>query len=92
MSENNELMDIGGAVALLRQGKRVARLGWTLDGKCWELRPEQTADGPYGGIVTAETILMRYSDGTWGPPEYSVRSLLAQDWFEGMSGDRERPY
>ncbi|MFE6000378.1 hypothetical protein ACFQ6C_26515 [Streptomyces sp. NPDC056454] len=89
--EDGGLFGIGGAVDRMRQGKRVARLGWTLDGKCWEVQEPRLTNAPFGARRLAETIAMRYSDGTWGPPEFSVRSLLAEDWFVGVSGDRPRP-
>ncbi|MGW1436943.1 Thoeris anti-defense Tad2 family protein [Streptomyces griseus] len=95
METNNEgedggLFGIGGAVDRMREGKQVARLGWTLDGKCWEVQAPRLTNAPFGVRRLSETIAMRYSDGTWGPPEFSVRSLLAEDWFVGVSGDRPR--
>ncbi|MFH8483168.1 hypothetical protein [Streptomyces sp. NPDC018055] len=88
--EDGGLFGIGGAVDRMREGKQVARLGWTLDGKCWEVQEPRLTNVPFGARRLAETIAMRYSDGTWGPPEFSVRSLLAKDWFVGVSGDRPR--
>jgi hypothetical protein len=91
MEQNDDLMSFSQALELLKQGQPVARLGWTLDGKCWEYQPATETEGPDGPRPLAETIVMRYSNGTWGPPEFSVRSLLANDWFVGRSGDRRRP-
>ncbi|MFD6418690.1 MW1434 family type I TA system toxin [Streptomyces sp. NPDC060194] len=86
------LMPFEAALPLMKAGARIARLGWKLDGKHLEYQPVRsyvTDDGEHRTL--AASIVMRYPDGTWGQWEYSARSLLADDWFVGASGDLPRP-
>ncbi|MFJ9719934.1 hypothetical protein ACIRPQ_29080 [Streptomyces sp. NPDC101213] len=75
-------LTFGEALPYLLAGEEIAREGWTLPGKCWKYQPERTDDT---GRELVATIVQRYTEGTWGPPEFSVRSLLASDWYLGRS-------
>ncbi|MEU6932801.1 hypothetical protein AB0A05_27005 [Streptomyces sp. NPDC046374] len=81
------LMTFGQIEPHFLAGAEIARAGWARAGKCWKHEPAGTDDQ---GRPRAETILQRYETGEWGPPELTPRSLLAKDWFVGVSG-RERP-
>lgn len=82
--------DIGGAVALLKNGKKVARQGW--NGKGMFLYyvpaasyPAQTpaARGEFGDMVPyRDYVAMKTVDGYVVPWLASQSDLLATDWVE----------
>ncbi len=90
-------MNFGQALELLKQGKRVARLGWNGKGMYLALQAGSTIPSAQarGGvalglaqegkqeIVVCPHIDMRAADGTCvvGWPA-SQTDLLAEDWFE----------
>lgn len=68
--------DIGGAVAMLHGGSRVARGGWNGKGMWLELqRPDKDSK------MTLPYVYMRTAQGDFVPWLCSQTDLLAQDWY-----------
>lgn len=70
-------MDIGDAIAAMRQGKRVARSGWNGKNMYLEL---QVPDS--GSKMTLPYVYMRTAQGDLVPWLCSQTDLLASDWQE----------
>lgn len=69
-------LDIGGAVAMLHGGSRVARGGWNGKGMWLELqRPDKD------NKMTLPYVYMRTAQGDFVPWLCSQTDLLAQDWY-----------
>lgn len=68
--------DIGGAVAMLHGGSRVARQGWNGKGMWLELqRPDKDSK------MTLPYVFMHTAQGQNVPWLCSQTDLLAQDWY-----------
>jgi hypothetical protein len=74
--------DIGGAVRLLREGKRVRRAGWNGKGMWlaysrggYAMLTPRAADAPM-----VEFVAMKTADNTLVPWHCSQTDLLATDW------------
>lgn len=75
------LHDFGGALSLLKGGKRVGRLGWNGKGMWLKLqRPEA------GSKMTLPYIYMKTADNNLVPWLASQTDLLADDWVEVPRG------
>jgi len=73
-------MDIGGAVAALRGGMRVARAGWNGRGMWLVLIPRQPLGPEFGERAILEHVQMRTVQGDMVPWLCSQTDLLAEDW------------
>jgi hypothetical protein len=90
-------MDFGGAVAALKQGKKVTRQGWNGEGMFLFLVPGSTfkvSRPPLLGIYPEGTTInyhahidMRTAQGTVVPWLASQTDVLAEDWVCVEVGD-----
>jgi len=87
-------MQFGGALALLKSGRRVARRGWNGRGMWLAFIPpitipEGMVNGrtkqfvPHGDLRVGGYLVMWTADGTWQPGWVpSQADMLANDWHE----------
>lgn len=72
-------MDIGQAVALIKQGKRVTRPGWNGHDMHLYLSPPLALPD---GTVSQPVVMMRTADGAHVAWTCSQSDLLAIDWMD----------
>lgn len=91
-------MNFGQAIEALKDGKRVARLGWNGKGMWLALMPEMTvpegmvnartkAHAPTGDLHVGAYIVMWTARGVWQPGWLASQAdMLADDWMAVLDG------
>ena len=82
-------MDIGGAVAVLKRGGRVARSGWNGKGMWLKLvafRADEVPPPMLTGLRLLPWVGMKTADDGFVPWLCSQTDLLAEDWVEVTEG------